>query len=484
MSYLKRIIQNFISLISYLSQVINKIIAKPIVSFRKRAFRWIRNGLVFFLTLCSDLYGEVFPKKPRPQKYYIEAKVDLTMEYFLNDESTITVLGILAACYSMIFVLELNYLENSPASIGLKIFTLIVTFVWLFYDVVRKIWNIWREDRFAFGLKTDPADEKEALSENIKQILNAEAEGYQEEKLGYFKHIEKVAQKVHRLYHIKKNSDMNLNFFQKFAEELKYDVQIVDPEYSDMWTPGLNGVVYSSPDPAMRKIVLNGFSDKDKKTMQFLLHELGHVLFGYIRLPKESIAETKTDRINYYRLSIRTERDANYFAAAMLCCEYKFKRLLNKTRYDLIEIMNDDEYKGLSYETIAHRTASLSEIKFHVFKMDQGGSLLKCFTNSGLDYNYFNEACINECSAKLCFERKESHHIGRGIYTKISKIPNKIGDKKRYFCFAKELTDKNNGDHKSRVVYAMGCSVEDAEKHKLKFYDDHIKMHPEDTHHD
>ena len=274
---------------------------------------------------------------------------------------------------------------------------------------------------------------------------------------------------------------MNLKFFQDFAEELRYDVQIVDPEYISQWTGELNGIVYNSTDPAMRRIYLAEFSDKDKKTIQFLLHEMGHVLFGYSHILKDRLSMTSADRMNYYRLGISTERDANYFAAAMLCCEYKFKSLLVETDYDLIKIMNDEEYKGLSYETIAHRTVTLSEIKFHVFKMDEEGSLLKCFTNSELDYNSFIDRYKKESSAWYCLDKKASHHIGGGIYTKISTIPNKIGLEQDYFCFAKELTlKKDEKGQEKRTVYVIGCSLEDAQKNNLKYYKDHLRLHPED----
>ena len=127
------------------------------------------------------------------------------MEYYLNDESTITILSLLGICYSVIFFFDIKYTENNSVSTSLKLFALLATFLWLFFDIVRKVWNIWRADKFSFGLKTDPEPENGlVLSKNIKLLLDAESEGYQEEKGCYFNHIEKTVQKIHQLYGIKK----------------------------------------------------------------------------------------------------------------------------------------------------------------------------------------------------------------------------------------------------------------------------------------
>ena len=171
----------------------------------------------------------------------------------------------------------------------------------------------------------------------------------------------------------------------------------------------------------------------------------------------------------------------------MLCCEYTFKKKLNDTRYDLIEIMEDPEYEGLSYETIAHRTASLSEINFHAFKVTDllpgtgKYEIMKKFSCSGLDFNHFTQDYMESSSIGMCFREEEKAYIENGIYTKISKIPDKTGTEREYFCFAFKLkspliTDEGN---EISVAYVMGCTVEEAKKafngKGLLFYEKHIK---------
>ena len=320
----------------------------------------------------------------------------------------------------------------------------------------------------------DDIEENVDLPKTIREILDAEAEAYQEEKQGYFKHVEKMAQKIHSIYKIENNADMDVDFFANFAHDLKYDLQVLDEDSSKEWPTGLNAIVFNNVDPGKRKIVLSKFSTKDKRTMLSLLHELGHALVGTHNVIKNGHAETKSTKINRYREELRNERDANYFAAAMLCCEYKFKKLLNVTHYDLISIMRDQEYFGLSYETIAHRAASLSEIRFHAFKITIENKIIKKYTCSGLDFNFFSDENIRLSSANFCFTKNKKFHVGDGIYTQISMIPNKAKEAKEYFCFAKELPRIIVNGKKTRVAYVMGCTVQNAEDRKLCYYERHI----------
>ncbi|WP_300461262.1 ImmA/IrrE family metallo-endopeptidase [Desulfobacula sp.] len=431
---------------------------------------------IILLELADKYYKWCYCDDP-PTRNFINDRVDNTIEYFLDEESTITILVILNFLFLIILSVDLNCINNNYLEIVLKVATYTGTFVWLFYDISRKIFNIWTYEFLDYDLKTDPEDKKEAVSDNVKEILDTESEGYQEKKHGYFNHIEKVAQKIHSIYNIKNNSDINLNFFLAFAKDLKYEIEVVDDKDLYKWETKLNGIVLAGTDPKKRRIIIYQYQENDKKSALSLLHELGHVFFGFTSMPKKMISEeARVDRLNLYRLYLRTERDANYFAAAMLCCEYKFMEKLKVTKYDLIEMMRDKEYQGLSYETIAHRTATLSDLGFHAFKVYYNGSgnngeIIKRFSDSGLDFNYFSKEHFLNSSAMKCFEEDKSFHIKDGIYTQISSINNKIGTPNDYFCFARKI--RNRPGDRRKIAFVMGCPLENATD--LIYY----KMHQE-----
>ena len=264
----------------------------------------------FFSCIGKKIYlliNSYCPEKEHRKDEFVNNKAFIITQYFFQEEPSIVVLFFLAVCFS-IGTVHRCFSDNS--NISLELFFLILTYLWLFHRIFEDLYKIIAADDYRYVSKEMKVSDNEEANYRLRETLNAEAEAYQEEKKGYYNHIEKLAQKIHHLYKIKTNADMTIDFFKKFAKDLKYNVKIV--KHSDELPDGLNAFVYTEINPENRTIILKKFSTNEKQTIQYLLHELGHAIVGAHNVAKNGLAETKSVRINRYREALRNERDANY----------------------------------------------------------------------------------------------------------------------------------------------------------------------------
>lgn len=141
---------------------------------------------------------------------------------------------------------------------------------------------------------------------------------------------------------------------------------------------------------------------------------------------------------------------ANYFAGALLLPYDEFFREVTRTRYDVEALASSFES---SYETVAHRICNLSDpkkkgIPFHFSRVDVAGNISKRYSQTGINFPGSSGSCP-KWAVNLAF-------LTPNVITKQYSV---FPDGGTYFCFAKVVTQPDQGSLARGTVYSIGLGT-------------------------
>ena len=154
---------------------------------------------------------------------------------------------------------------------------------------------------------------------------------------------------------------------------------------------------------------------------------------------------------------------ANYFAGALLLPYADFFREVQRTRYD-VELLAS--YFESSYETVAHRLCNLSDPKkrglpFHFSRVDVAGNISKRYSATGIRFPGATGSCAKWC-VNLAF-------LTPNVITRQYSV---FPDGANYFCFAKVVTQPEQGSLARGTVYSIGIGTHADNAKYLVYADD------------
>ncbi|MBK8169952.1 MAG: DUF2083 domain-containing protein [Sandaracinaceae bacterium] len=141
---------------------------------------------------------------------------------------------------------------------------------------------------------------------------------------------------------------------------------------------------------------------------------------------------------------------ANYFAGALLLPYDDFFREVTRTRYDVEALASTFES---SYETVAHRLCNLSDpkkkgIPFHFSRVDVAGNISKRYSATGIHFPGSSGSCP-KWAVNLAF-------LTPNVITRQYSV---FPDGATYFCFAKVVTQPEQGSLARGTVYSIGLGT-------------------------
>jgi predicted transcriptional regulator len=148
---------------------------------------------------------------------------------------------------------------------------------------------------------------------------------------------------------------------------------------------------------------------------------------------------------------------ANYFAGALLLPYKEFIDEVERSRYDVDLLAN---LFGMSYEAVAHRVCNLADpqrpgIPMHFVRCDVAGNISKRYSATGLRFPEGSGACA-----------KWAVHNAFLTPSVISKQYSVMPDGSTYFCFARVVTQPQQGSLVRGTTYSIGLGTHaDAAKH-------------------
>ena len=210
------------------------------------------------------------------------------------------------------------------------------------------------------------------------------------------------------------------------------------------------------------KIIYNKEIEQDLSSFFFrILHEIAHLYLGH----KLDEGYGRIDK----SISKKKEYEASYFASALLLNKKKFQMALKNNRYNLEIISKTYHSIKVSYETVAHRCASLSNGKIHFLKTDKKNHISKQFMLPISKNKIKDVICDRWCAVKAFKEKK-------GKYTQKTILKNfKDGKDVIYYCYSK-LIKKYDKEY----TITIGCK-EDF-KENMSQFDDNRNIEKETFH--
>jgi hypothetical protein len=154
---------------------------------------------------------------------------------------------------------------------------------------------------------------------------------------------------------------------------------------------------------------------------------------------------------------------ANYFAGALLLPYDEFFREVKRTRYD-VELLA--QLFESSYETVAHRMCNLSDpdrrgIPMHFHRVDVAGNISKRYSGDGIRFAHHEGSCP-----------KMAVHLAFLTPNVITKQYSTFPDGSTYFCFAKVVTEPNQGSIGRGTTYSIGLGTDAGKAKHLAYADD------------
>lgn len=213
-------------------------------------------------------------------------------------------------------------------------------------------------------------------------------------------------------------------------------------------------------DEEERSLALSGWMPEPRLKFQ-LAHTIAQRLFEEEGLHR-SILERYEAKHQETAALIKIHL-ANYFAGALLLPYGEFFREVTRTRYD-VELLA--RLFGSSYETVAHRICNLSDprrrgVPMHFLRVDAAGNISKRYSGDGIAFPHREGGCP-----------KRAVHLAFLTPNVLARQYSTFPDGTTYFCFAKVVSEPQQGSVAKGTVYAigLGCHAEDA-KH-LAYADD------------
>lgn len=141
---------------------------------------------------------------------------------------------------------------------------------------------------------------------------------------------------------------------------------------------------------------------------------------------------------------------ANYFAGALLLPYPEFYRDVTSTRYD-VELLA--QLFESSYETVAHRMCNLSDprrrgVPMHFLRVDVAGNISKRYSGDGIRFAHEDGSCP-----------KMAVHLAFLTPNVITKQYSAFPDGSTYFCFAKVVSEPEQGSLVKGTTYSIGLGT-------------------------
>ena len=154
---------------------------------------------------------------------------------------------------------------------------------------------------------------------------------------------------------------------------------------------------------------------------------------------------------------------ANYFAGALLLPYPEFYRDVTKTRYD-VELLA--QLFESSYETVAHRMCNLSDprrrgVPMHFLRVDVAGNISKRYSGDGIRFPHQGGSCP-----------KMAVHLAFLTPSVISKQYSAFPDGSTYFCFAKVVSEPDQGSLVKGTTYSIGLGTHADNARHFAYADD------------
>jgi predicted transcriptional regulator len=141
---------------------------------------------------------------------------------------------------------------------------------------------------------------------------------------------------------------------------------------------------------------------------------------------------------------------ANYFAGALLLPYPEFYREVTSSRYD-VELLA--QLFESSYETVAHRMCNLSDPRrrgapMHFLRVDVAGNISKRYSGDGIRFAYQDGSCP-----------KMAVHLAFLTPSVITKQYSAFPDGSTYFCFAKVVSEPQQGSLVKGTTHSIGLGT-------------------------
>jgi len=154
---------------------------------------------------------------------------------------------------------------------------------------------------------------------------------------------------------------------------------------------------------------------------------------------------------------------ANYFAGALLLPYPEFYREVMSTRYDVELLAQNFES---SYETVAHRMCNLSDprrrgVPMHFLRVDVAGNISKRYAGDGIRFPHHDGSCP-----------KMAVHLAFLAPNVITKQYSAFPDGSTYFCFAKIVTEPQQGSLVKGTTYSIGLGTHADDAKYFAYADD------------
>jgi len=154
---------------------------------------------------------------------------------------------------------------------------------------------------------------------------------------------------------------------------------------------------------------------------------------------------------------------ANYFAGALLLPYPEFYREVMRTRYD-VELLA--QFFESSYETVAHRMCNLSDprrrgVPMHFLRVDVAGNISKRYSGDGIRFPHHDGSCP-----------KMAVHLAFLTPSVINKQYSAFSDGSTYFCFAKIVSEPQQGSLVKGTTYSIGLGTHAADAGYFAYADD------------
>jgi predicted transcriptional regulator/transcriptional regulator with XRE-family HTH domain len=154
---------------------------------------------------------------------------------------------------------------------------------------------------------------------------------------------------------------------------------------------------------------------------------------------------------------------ANYFAGALLLPYPDFYREVTRTRYD-VELLA--QLFESSYETVAHRMCNLSDPRrrgapMHFLRVDVAGNISKRYSGDGIRFPHQDGSCP-----------KMAVHLAFLTPSVITKQYSAFPDGSTYFCFAKVVSEPEQGSLVKGTTYSIGLGTHADNARHFAYADD------------
>jgi len=258
---------------------------------------------------------------------------------------------------------------------------------------------------------------------------------------------------------------------QQFRRDCAFGRRVTSDELEHGLLEEVGVRVHRIPDPSDSSVirtwnaeerVLTVSNDLFEQRLKFqLAHTIGLGLFDEEKLHEPILAGYRGQHGETRQL-IKIHL-ANYFAGALLLPYPEFYREVTRARYDIEYLAQLFES---SYETVAHRMCNLSDprrrgVPMHFLRVDVAGNISKRYAGDGIRFPHRDGSCP-----------KMAVHLAFLTPSVITKQYSAFPDGSTYFCFAKVVSEPQQGSLVKGTTYSIGLGTHAGNAKHFAYADD------------